>query len=50
MGLQLTLTLDPGASSAFTVIHTYGQTSPVPEPATLGLLAVIGLAGLRRRR
>ena len=50
MGMDLALTLAPGQSQSFDVLFTYGQTSPVPEPATaLGAAALAGLM-LRRRR
>jgi hypothetical protein len=50
MGIDLSLTLGPGQSQSFTVFHTYGQTSPIPEPATLGLVAASAALLLRRRR
>ena len=50
MGMDLSLTLAPGQSQSFSTLFTYGQTSPVPEPATaLGAVALGGLM-LRRRR
>lgn len=31
-------------------IGSPGRHTPIPEPATLGLMALVGIAGLRRRR
>jgi hypothetical protein len=50
LGMDLSLTLAPGASQSFTVFHTYGSTSPIPEPATLSLMAASAALLLRRRR
>lgn len=50
IGIELIpLTLQAQQSINFTILHTYGQTTPVPEPATLGIFALVGLAALRRR-
>ena len=38
------------ATATWTGITVFGQTPPVPEPATMSLLALGGLAILRRRR
>ena len=47
MGVNMSLTLAPGQSQNFTVVHTYGA---IPEPATLGLVTVSAALLLRRRR
>ncbi|HEY3244948.1 MAG TPA: PEP-CTERM sorting domain-containing protein [Phycisphaerae bacterium] len=49
IGLDFLFNLAAGASVTFDVFHTYGQATPVPEPATLGLLVLAGMAVLRRR-
>ncbi len=41
--------LQPGQSTTLTVIHTFGQATPIPEPASLVLL-ILGAACLVRRR
>jgi hypothetical protein len=50
IGMDLALTLLPGQSSSFSVLHTYGQTTPVPEPAAIGVAGVAGALALARRR
>jgi hypothetical protein len=48
MGLGHSIVLDAGSSLTFDVFHTYGQTTPVPEPAAVVLLG-LGLFAVRRR-
>lgn len=50
IGLDFAFPLAAGGSVTFEVLHTYGQTTPVPEPAGLLLLAVGVLALARRTR
>jgi hypothetical protein len=50
MGMDITITLNPGQSDSFVVYHTYGSDLPIiPEPATAGM-ALVAAAGLLLRR
>jgi hypothetical protein len=50
MGMEMQFNLAPGANASFVVFHTYGQTTPIPEPATIGMIGIVSLLGLRRAR
>lgn len=50
IGLSFPYSLAPGASMEFDVIHTYGASAPIPEPATIVLLGLGGLIAARRGR
>jgi hypothetical protein len=49
IGLSFPVTLGVGQSTTIQLFHTYGSITPVPEPATLMLLA-LGATMLRRRK
>ncbi len=49
IGMEISISLNPLASTGFSLLHTYGQTTPVPEPA-FGLIGLSALTVLRRRR
>lgn len=51
IGLNFDVTnLGPGQSTTISIIHTFGQNTPIPEPASLALVAAGALCLLRRQR
>jgi hypothetical protein len=50
VGLNFTFDLGPGQSQTFSILHSFGQTSPVPAPSTLALLGLGATLSRRRRR
>ena len=51
IGMDILLDIPAGGSKEFSVLHTYGQTTPapIPEPAALGAIGLAALTLVRRR-